>query len=73
MMLVDRELSFEGPALPEVLEAWRLRFERMKLLRDFCGADFEPVRDEFLQCLARVDHRSRAKVHFCLATLPGVA
>ena len=73
MTLADRELSFDGPALPEVREAWRLRFERMKLLRDFCGADFEAIRDEFLGCLTRDDHRSRAKVHFCLAILPAVA
>jgi SAM-dependent methyltransferase len=62
----DRELAFDGPARPDVLDAWRLRFERMPMLRDFCGGEFERVRDEFLACLARPDHRSRARVLFCL-------
>ena len=38
LTLADQELSFSGPARPEVLDAWRNRFDRMKLLRDFCGA-----------------------------------
>lgn len=29
----DRELSFEGPADPAVVEAWRARFQRMGLLQ----------------------------------------
>jgi len=68
MTLEDQELAFDGPARPEVVDAWRARFDRMKLLRDFCGRDFEGVRDEFLGCLARVDHRSVAKVRCCIAT-----
>ena len=56
------------PDLPDVLEAWRARFDRMQLLRDFCGSDFEHVRAEFLDCLTRVDHRSDAKVCCCIAT-----
>jgi SAM-dependent methyltransferase len=63
--LPDRELSFEGPALLEVLEAWRARFDRMQLLRKFCGARFELVRDDFLQCLGSVDHRASARVFAC--------
>ena len=68
LMLEDQELSFSGPAPPEVVEAWRNRFDRMTLLRDFCGSDFEPVREEFLGCLRRADHRSTAKVHCCIAS-----
>jgi SAM-dependent methyltransferase len=64
----DQELAFEGPARPEVVEAWRARFERMKLLRSFCGRDFEDVREDFLACLAREDHRSDATVCCCIAT-----
>jgi SAM-dependent methyltransferase/gamma-glutamylcyclotransferase (GGCT)/AIG2-like uncharacterized protein YtfP len=64
----DQELSFEGPARPDVLEAWRVRLEGMKLLHDFCGSEFGLVRDEFLGCLARPDHRSLAKVVCCIAT-----
>jgi SAM-dependent methyltransferase len=68
LTLADRELSFDGPADPEVVEAWRVRLEGMTLLRDFCGPDFEALRDDLLGCLARADHRSRATVRFCLAT-----
>ena len=35
LTLDDQELSFSGPALPEVVDAWRARFDRMKLFRDF--------------------------------------
>jgi SAM-dependent methyltransferase len=63
----DRELSFEGPAPEEILEAWRGRFERMRLLHDFCGDAYPALREEFLGCLARGDHRSTATVHCCLA------
>ncbi len=63
----DQELSFDGPAPPDVLEAWRNRLDRMTLLRGFCGDDFEPLRGEFLSCLVRPDHRSLAKVCFCSA------
>jgi ubiquinone/menaquinone biosynthesis C-methylase UbiE len=71
LTLADQELSFSGPARPEVLEAWRNRFDRMKLLRDFCGADFEQIREEFLGCLKRTDHRSTATVYCCLANKGG--
>jgi SAM-dependent methyltransferase len=67
LMVEDRELSFAGPAGPDVLEGWRARFERMKLLRDLCGPQFEWLREEFLGCLTRADHRSLAKVRCCIA------
>ncbi|HLE84253.1 MAG TPA: class I SAM-dependent methyltransferase [Thermoanaerobaculia bacterium] len=68
LVLADRELSFDGPADPEVVEAWRARLERMRLLRDFCGPALETLREDFLSCLTRADHRSLARVCFCLAT-----
>lgn len=68
LALADQEFSFDGPARPEVHEAWRERFERMPLLRQQCGGEFEHVRAEFLRCLARPEHRSRARVLVCLAT-----
>lgn len=68
LTLEDQELSFSGPAHPEVVDAWGTRLERMRLLRDFCGPDFEQLREEFLSCLTRADHRSVAKVHCCIAT-----
>jgi len=67
LTLEDREFSFTGPALPEVADAWRARFERMTLLRDFCGPEYDRVRDDFLACLAHPDHRSVARVCCCIA------
>ena len=67
LSIEDRELAFEGAASADVLEAWRLRFDRMKLLQDYCGVDFARVRDEFLLCLECPEHRSLAKVRCCIA------
>lgn len=66
--LVDLELSFDGVAIPEVVDAWRNRFERMKLLREYCGQRIDEVEDEFLNCLSRADHRASAKVYCCIGT-----
>ena len=66
--LVDQELAFSGPALPEVIEAWSARFDRMGLLREACGAEFGAVRTDFLAALARPDHRASARVRFVLAS-----
>jgi len=68
LTLEDQELSFSGAARPEVLDAWRARFNRMKLLRDFCGPESDQVQEEFLGCLKRADHTSVAKVYCCIAT-----
>jgi SAM-dependent methyltransferase len=62
--LEDQELSFDGPATPDVVDSWRSRFERMQPLRD---TNFAHIRDEFLATLTRPDHRSRATVHCCIA------
>jgi SAM-dependent methyltransferase len=70
LTLQDQELSFSGPAGSEVVDAWRTRFDRMALLRNFCGATFEQVREEFLGCLMRADHSSLAKVYCCIAIKP---
>ena len=67
LTLGDRELSFSGPADPDVVEAWRRRFARMKLLQEFCGTVFDEVREEFLDCLTLPGHRCTATVSFCLA------
>jgi SAM-dependent methyltransferase len=68
LVVEDQELSFSGPARPEVLDAWRSRFNRMKLFREFCGPDIDRVQEEFLGCLVRADHTSVAKVYCCIAT-----
>jgi SAM-dependent methyltransferase len=63
----DLELSFDGPAAPEVIEAWGTRLDWMKLLREMCGAEFTRVRADLLACLGRSDHRARARVVCCVA------
>jgi len=68
LTLEDQELSFSGAARPEVLDAWRARFNRMTLLRDFCGPESEQAQEAFLGCLKRADHTSVAKVYCCIAT-----
>jgi len=70
MKLEDQELSFSGPARPEVLDAWRSRFNRITVLRDFCGSSMDQVQEEFLGCLIRDDHRSTAAVYCCIARAP---
>ena len=69
LTLGDRELSFQGPADPEVVDAWRARLDRMRLLRELCGTEFESLREAFLGCLAHAGHSSGAKVYFVLAAL----
>jgi ubiquinone/menaquinone biosynthesis C-methylase UbiE len=69
LLLQDQELSFDGAAPPEIIEAWRNRFNRMAPLRDFCGAHYDQTKDEFLNCLSRKDHISKARVHCCIATM----
>ena len=63
----DQELSFSGRAPAGVIEAWRRRFERMRLLREHCGADSEAVVGEFLDCLTRDDHTCDATVQCVIA------
>ena len=66
--LTDLELAFHGPALPEVLEAWRARLARMKGLKHFLGAEFQAFSEEFLRCLSSSKHRSRSRVVCCVGT-----
>jgi SAM-dependent methyltransferase len=67
----DQELSFDGPALPAVVAAWRARLDGMRLLHEHCGPRFEEVREDFLACLARPDHHATARVHCSIATRQG--
>jgi SAM-dependent methyltransferase len=69
MIVPDAELSPTGPASADVISAWQDRFKRMTLLRSFCGAKFDSVRDEFLSCLAHPEHRSLAQVHCAIGEL----
>jgi SAM-dependent methyltransferase len=67
LTIEDKEFSFQGTAQPGVVQAWRRRFDRMTLLRDFCNSEFEHVRESFLSCLERDDHWSDAQVYSCIA------
>lgn len=71
LMLPDKELSFSGPATPEVVDAWRKRFQRLPHLRALCGPEFSAVQTEFLSCLSRPNHLSTAKVISCIAVKAG--
>lgn len=64
--LTDKELSFQGPADVEVVEAWAERFDRMKLLAASAGAEYAQLRTDFLTCLASPVHSATANVRYCL-------
>jgi trans-aconitate methyltransferase len=67
LTLPDQELSFQGAATAEVIDAWRKRFQRMSGLRAFCASEFVAVEGEFLSCLSLPDHVSTARVISCIA------
>ena len=70
LVLADRELAADGSVSREVLEAWRVRLSRMKLLHAFCGGKYEELEDDFLGCLSRADHRATARVMSVVALSP---
>jgi hypothetical protein len=65
--LPDRELSFAGPAEPEVLQAWTERLARMHLLQQRAQQSYPLLQEEFLRCLASPSHATACRVHFCVA------
>lgn len=66
-VLPDDELSFQGPAPTDVLEAWQLRLRRMGGLKAFLGPRFPEFERTFLRALTAPDHRSRARVMLLVA------
>lgn len=68
LTLDDPELSFQGPASVEVLEAWSRRFDRMRPLLDFGARRGVSVRDDLLSAFASPDHTCGASVRAVLAT-----
>lgn len=66
--LADQELSFDGAAPPEVLQAWQDRFNRMSGLRNFLGGKYSRFEKEFLACISSEDHGARCKVIACIGT-----
>ena len=63
----DKELSFNGPAEPQIIEAWKTRLGRMKPLQSFLGENFQKVKTEFLSCLLSAEHQSICEVKFIVA------
>jgi SAM-dependent methyltransferase len=66
--LSDRELAFDGPASPDVLEAWRARLARMKGLKSFFGLGLADFTDSFIRVLESSQHRALCKVVCCVGT-----
>jgi ubiquinone/menaquinone biosynthesis C-methylase UbiE len=66
--LQDEELSFNGPAHPDVIKAWSDRFVRMGGLRAFLGQKLPAFEDEFIRCLSSEEHRSLCTVVCCIGT-----
>jgi trans-aconitate methyltransferase len=67
----DAELAFQGPAAPDVLEAWRRRFARLTGMREFLGqARFVASREALLHSLSAPDHEAEASVVMVLARKP---
>lgn len=71
LTLPDTELSGQGPATPEVVQAWRERFARLGSLHRFLGPTSSDVVEAFLDCLSRSDHRSSTTVRCCIARAGG--
>jgi SAM-dependent methyltransferase len=65
--LPDDELCFQGPAPADVLEAWRLRLQRMGGLKAFFGPRFPEFERTFLHTLGSPDHRSETQVFIVVA------
>ena len=68
--LGDQELSFEGAAAADILQAWRNRFSRMGGLKAFLGDGYFDFVKEFITCISSENHHSRCKVIACIGTRP---
>lgn len=68
-ILADRELSFDGAADPDVLQAWAERFARMPSLQDRARRAGVALEKDFLRCLASAAHTTQCRVHFCIARI----
>jgi trans-aconitate methyltransferase len=65
--LADRELSFAGPADADVLQGWKERLARMRLLQARARLEAPAFERDFLACLSSPAHTTRCLVHFCVA------
>ena len=69
-VLPDDELTFQGPASSDVLEAWQLRLKRMGGLKEFLGPRFPEFERAFLLALASSAHRSDTRVFIVVSRRP---
>ena len=60
----DKELNFNGAALPEILEGWKSRLERMVKLKSYLGENYIEFSKEFLNSISEEDHKSNGGVKF---------
>ena len=67
--LEDKELSFQGPAIKEVVTAWENRLERMGGLKKFLGNKYNSFRNEFISSIEDKNHSTNCKVYFHIATI----
>jgi len=67
----DAELTFNGPAPAEILDAWRRRFARLPVMKAYFGDErFDQIARAFLETISRPDHRSTAAVVMIQAERP---
>ena len=71
--LQDDELSFDGPAPPEVVEAWRQRLQRMAGAKAFFGHRFPDFARRFVETLQSPRHVCGARVVLVVARAPAPA
>lgn len=64
--LADQELSFNGAAQAEIVQAWQNRFKRMGGLKAFLGHKHPDFVKGFIDCISSDNHRARCKVIACV-------
>lgn len=60
----DIELNFNGKALPEIVEAWKNRLERMVKLKSYMEEKYIEFSKEFLNVITDENHKSDGGVKF---------
>lgn len=64
----DQELAFQGPASPDVIAAWKRRFDRLSAFKTFLGEQkSRKVVNDFIRCISSNNHTCTAKVVMVVA------
>lgn len=73
----DPELSFDGPASAEIVNAWNARFARPKLrsmlVERFGDEETVRLQAAFLRCITSPDHVTCSKIRLVMARKPRTA